>query len=127
MKTFYAKSSGGFYAGDHPSIPNDAVEISSDVHKEMLHGQTLGKVIMADENGFPVLQDPPEKTAEELAIVAREKRDKLIAETDFMVMPDYPLTKSALTKVKTYRQSLRDITKQPSFPSEIIWPEKPVV
>lgn len=66
-------------------------------------------------------------TDEELATQARRKRDFLLEECDYYVMPDYPSTSDGLLKVKEYRQLLRDITSQSEFPKEITWPEKPSV
>tara|TARA_Y100000310_G_C20499078_1_gene723016 strand:- start:51 stop:338 length:288 start_codon:yes stop_codon:yes gene_type:complete len=39
----------------------------------------------------------------------RIDRDKLLAESDWTVMPDSPLSTSKQNEWKTYRQSLRDI------------------
>lgn len=50
----------------------------------------------------------------------RKERDKRIAETDWMVLPDSPKANDA--KVLAYRQALRDITKQAGFPSKVEWP-----
>ena len=60
-----------------------------------------------------------------LAASARQKRDRLIATTDYLVTPDYPISDDRLAKVKTYRQALRDIPEQSGFPRTITWPEKP--
>ena len=60
-----------------------------------------------------------------LAASARQKRDRLIAATDYLVTPDYPISADRLAKVKTYRQALRDIPEQSGFPRTITWPEKP--
>ena len=60
-----------------------------------------------------------------LAASARQKRDRLIAATDYLVTPDYPISDDRLAKVKTYRQALRDIPKQAGFPRTITWPKKP--
>ena len=60
-----------------------------------------------------------------LAASARQKRDRLIAATDYLVTPDYPIESDRLTKVKIYRQALRDIPGQSGFPRTITWPEKP--
>ena len=56
---------------------------------------------------------------ESLASAARAKRDALIKETDFYMLPDYP---AVPTGVAEYRQALRDITDQPGFPHSIDWP-----
>ena len=60
-----------------------------------------------------------------LAASARQKRDRLIAATDYLVTPDYPISDDRLAKVKTYRQALRDIPEQTGFPRTITWPKKP--
>ena len=60
-----------------------------------------------------------------LAASARQKRDRLIAATDYLVTPDYPIEPDRLAKVKIYRQALRDIPDQSGFPRSITWPEKP--
>ena len=60
-----------------------------------------------------------------LAASTRQKRDRLIATTDYLVTPDYPIEPDRLAKVKTYRQALRDIPEQSGFPRTIVWPEKP--
>ena len=65
----------------------------------------------------------PEPTEEEIAEQVRAKRDSLIAKTDFLVMPDYPLTDEEREAVQTYRQALRDIPQQEGFPTEVVWPE----
>lgn len=66
-------------------------------------------------------------TDEDRARVAREKRDQLLAETDYLLMPDYPISSEALVALKTYRQALRDVPEQSGFPKTIEWPSKPEV
>lgn len=62
----------------------------------------------------------------------REKRDYLISQTDFMLMLDYPLSAEDKKNMEVYRQALRDITKDPSFPwtgtpvENIPWPKNPL-
>lgn len=69
----------------------------------------------------------PKKTDEqkldELAIKIRTKRNSLLAETDYLLTPDYPISQERLEKVKEYRQRLRDVTKQDEFPKNVIFPE----
>lgn len=64
---------------------------------------------------------------EELARLVRRQRDTELRVTDYFVMPDYPSDPKDLEKVKTYRQALRDITKQRGFPRDVTWPEPPSV
>lgn len=42
----------------------------------------------------------------------REKRNKLLAETDWYMMPDVNIPVEKLEKVKVYRQELRDIVNK---------------
>lgn len=65
----------------------------------------------------------------------RQHRNKLLAESDWTVMADSPLSETKKTEWKTYRQALRDITKtaKPKMnssysyldPSSITFPTKP--
>lgn len=55
------------------------------------------------------------------AAAIREERNKLLAESDWMALSDVTMTDSW----KNYRQELRDITLQPTFPDEVVWPTKP--
>ena len=64
-------------------------------------------------------------TNEELEADARAKRDALLAETDFLLMPDYPINAETLQAVKAYRQALRDLPQQEEFPLDLMWPKKP--
>lgn len=58
----------------------------------------------------------PTPTQEELAASVRAERNKLLALTDHLVMPDYPLDVNKLEEIKVYRQALRDIPQQQGFP-----------
>lgn len=80
------------------------------------------------EVNIPEPEVPPYvPTDEELAERIRGDRDEKLEETDFFVMPDYPSDPKDLEEVKTYRQALRDITKQSDFPKDVTWPELPSV
>ena len=85
---------------------------------------------VSDIDGLTYLKGyAPKKTEEqklnELATVIRSKRNLLLAETDYLLMPDYPISKEHLEKVKEYRQQLRDITKQENFPENVVFPDFP--
>lgn len=84
-------------------------------------------VVKTVEEVEDVVPEQPVRTDEELAREARDKRDRLLDESDWYVMPDYPATEDGLATVKSYRQALRDISKQAKFPREIEWPVKPEV
>jgi len=73
----------------------------------------------ADAWAPPVFPDFNEPTQEELI---RGKRDSLLKETDWMVLPDSSQPSQAWLD---YRQALRDIPQQEGFPSNVVWPIKP--
>jgi hypothetical protein len=78
---FYSKSTNGFYDpeihGDN--VPVDAVEITAEEHAALINGQSQGKRIIADANGFPVLTDPPAPTSAEIWDRIKAKRDVIKA------------------------------------------------
>ena len=63
--------------------------------------------------------------AEPLARSLRAKRDALLAQTDYLLMPDYPIEPERKEAVEAYRQALRDLPSQKSWPLSVNWPEAP--
>ena len=123
---YYSNIAKGFYDDAiFTDLPEDAIEVALDDYKSLLKGESQGLVIACDKNGYPVLADAPSPTTEELAAIVRGKRDTLLMETDYLVMPDYPHSAASLTAIKEYRQALRDIPAQPDFPDVIAWPVRP--
>lgn len=63
------------------------------------------------------------KAAEEAAAnAARVKRNALLIESDWTQLPDAPADQAAWA---AYRQDLRDISDQPGFPADVVWPVPP--
>ena len=56
-----------------------------------------------------------------LAADVRNRRDNLLAATDWMALSDVTMSDDW----KTYRQALRDVPAQLSFPTDITWPTEP--
>jgi len=56
---------------------------------------------------------------EQAANSVRLERDRLLRGTDKYLLPDFPNKPQGVTE---YRQALRDITNQESFPYNIVWP-----
>lgn len=67
----------------------------------------------------------PAPTTEEVATQVRSQRDALIAQTDYLMMSDYPISEEDKALVETYRQALRDVPEQEGFPSNVQWPVAP--
>ena len=60
----------------------------------------------------------------------RSERDRRLAATDYLLMPDYPLDDTLKGAVQTYRQALRDLLSQEGAPwdgggESTPWPELP--
>ncbi|CUJ00101.1 Bacteriophage tail assembly protein [Achromobacter aegrifaciens] len=137
-KVLYSMSTKGFYVpeihGD--DIPPDAVELERGAveHEELLMGTTLGRVIVADERGYPMLQDRPPETDEALRRRALGERDTLLAEAAIRIAPLQDAVdvgeataeeEAALTAWKRYRVALNRIEQSPGFPRDFAWPERP--
>lgn len=132
----YSKFTGGFYDveinGD--DIPQDAVEITDDTWFDLLNGQAEGKIISPDENGYPILTDPPPPSHEELVQMAENNRQRLLAHAD-SVMLDWRTelmlgeisddNKAKLSKWMAYKREVKsvDVTTDPGNVNLIIPPE----
>jgi len=66
-------------------------------------------------------QDKLEHPAKLMQLI-REKRNSLLAETDWMILSD---TTEISDAWKTYRQTLRDLPANTSDPENPPWPTKP--
>ena len=93
-------------------------------------------LIVTDRDGLEkIVQDNMEvwlayakqQETDNQAQAVRDKRDKLLADTDWTQTDDAPLSSEDKESVRKYRQALRDITAQSGFPQKIVWPEKPQV
>jgi hypothetical protein len=89
---------------------------ADDYHK-IVDGELAPKTreeLVAD--GVITQAEADEQAAEEV----RSRRDALISDTDYMVMPDSP---HDTPEVRAYRQALRDVPQQKGFPNKVTWPE----
>ena len=67
------------------------------------------------------------KTYAEWEVIHKEDRDDRLLKSDWTDLPSRQATMTAEQTAAwtTYRQGLRDITQQASYPWEVIWPTKP--
>ena len=87
----------------------------------------------ADENDLAIFTDTKPVTYAEVTVKLselevdakwsniREKRNKLLAETDFYALSDVTMT----TEMSNYRQALRDLPSSTSNPDDVVFPTKP--
>ena len=55
----------------------------------------------------------------------KEERNKRLASCDWTQLQDAQLEDDQKAAWVQYRQHLRDITTQPEFPNNVVWPEEP--
>ena len=117
---------------DHPQIevaneacklPDDAVEISGDLHTSLLNAQSDGRVITSDKDGFPVAVEAAPLSDEELARDIRAQRNAALLASDWTQLADIP--EETRKKWAAYRQELRDVSKQTGWPRNFKLPEAP--
>jgi len=112
---------------DNPNcvIPKGARLIEVDQYQALLDGQSVGKVIAADADGYPMLTDPPPPTVEQLAELERKWRDGELLATDQMVSRHRDeledgaattLTTEQYTELQRYRRALRNWPENGEFP-----------
>ena len=51
----------------------------------------------------------------------RSERNRLLAETDYLALPDVTMSE----EMRTYRQALRDLPANTTAPANPVWPTKP--
>ena len=125
MTIYYSKSEKGFFDTDlhtPAQIPSDVVAITDEYRIQLLNGQSTGLDITVDSTGYPINAQPV-FTNEQLASQARRQRDDLIINTDWTQGADIP--QATKDKWATYRQALRDVPQQNTFPTSVTWPVKP--
>jgi Phage tail assembly chaperone protein len=84
---------------------------------EQIDGQwfTKWKIVDFDDAVKAVVDEQQAKSV-------REERNKKLSECDWTQVADAPVDKAVWA---TYRQELRDLTKQTGFPWEVTWPTQP--
>jgi hypothetical protein len=88
------------------------------------HGRAIFAAAVAGEYGAVAEFVPYVPTQEEKAAAIRAERNALLAATDWTQLPDVPeATREAYA---VYRQALRDVPQQATFPDAVVWPERPV-
>lgn len=87
----------------------------------------LGPVFANTEDATAIEQEAAYKAQKdaEFAKAARDSRDKLLADCDWVVVKALESGQTVPGEWATYRQALRDLPQQTGFPVTIDWPEKP--
>jgi hypothetical protein len=125
---FFSKITGGFYSDDlhGNNLPPDAVEISHELHAELLQAQSAGLQIKSTEDGKPIALEVAPLTQLELVSKTinsvRFQRAPVFAALDIMRQDELVViatntdqaaidaSKANLTAIQTFIQGLRDAT-----------------
>lgn len=111
-----------------PVPPSDPMEEDTTPQHQSLLRSICDRIMAGDPHARKSIADgvitiiavTDEQLAEEVkeALFAslREKRNAKLAETDFYLAADYPISEDKLETVKTYRQALRNLPEQEGAP-----------
>lgn len=91
---------------------------------EIVVDVVTGNVTERESQGL-TLAEAQARDVQALADEARQTRDQLLAECDWTMLPDAPLTDTKRAAWISYRQALRAVTAQAGFPAEVNWPVAP--
>lgn len=101
MSIFYSASKQGFYDDSiHDVLPSDAVQISRELHRELLAGQSAGKIIAAGAGGVPFSCDPAAPSEAEKLEQAKNEAMQFLGDTDFYFTVDKYATLSVERQVE---------------------------
>lgn len=106
------------------SLLQQLVAAEPDLYREVSINDESGNKIATTVEEIP--QPTEEEKRKQKEAEVRAQRDSLIAKTDYLLAPDYPISAKDLEKVKAYRQALRDVPAQEGFPDNVVWPDEVV-
>lgn len=89
--------------------------------------------VMADMTSYRVVDDAAvldeerrlERLLSEAEAEARSLRSRLLSDTDYLLVLDYPIGDADRLAVMAYRQALRDMPEAEGWPLSPVWPEMP--
>jgi len=103
-------------------ILQQLVAAEPELYKEVAVNDESGNKIATTVEEIPQPTEEEKRKKKETEV--RAQRDALIAKTDYLLAPDYPISAKDLEKVKAYRQALRDVPAQEGFPDNVVWPDE---
>lgn len=123
---FYSATTNGFYLKDPKNLP-DVVEVSDNVYKELFIGQSKGKVITSDSNGYPILTEPQQdlEDAELMEALWVKSEISRVREGLEKVQDSDPNAKGSVSEWRSYRKALRAWPENINFPNKEFRPKAP--
>lgn len=142
MRFFFSPSTTGFFRSDINGVPEsednslavDAIEVSGELHEQMLLVRERGGRVVAGKGGQPIEAPPVPPTDAEQAEKARRWRDNQLAMSEWVVTRHRDeadmnrgttITTQRFSELLVYRQALRDWPATAGFPGEAVRPQAP--
>lgn len=98
-----------------PTVFTDKPEFDADV-------ESCTERLEETDTELRIVYDITALDANQQIAAIRQKRDSLLAATDYYMFPDRPVS----DEMVAYRQALRELPEQSGFPENITWPVRPV-
>lgn len=142
MKFYFSPSTTAFFrsdihgeaGSDACSMPDDVLEVASEVFERMLRVREEGGRVVPDEDGLPIAAPALLPTSEELAEKERRWRDQVISTSEWIVTrhrdevdmgQETQITPEQFSELLRYRQALRDWPTVEGFPNVDLRPNTP--
>ncbi|WP_178113590.1 tail fiber assembly protein [Pseudomonas sp. ANT_H12B] len=124
---YYSAATSGFYnSDDHSELPGDVVEIGKELLDQLVLGNSTGLIIVPDGKGLPICVSRESLMSDDdLAGTIRQRRDSLLAESDWVSLRANETGKAVPATWLAYRTALRDLPSQAGWPRNIEWPTAP--
>lgn len=115
---YYSPSTGGFYHDvvHGTAMPDDAIEIGHDAHRDLIAAQGMGKMIVPGKDGAPVAVERPPLSPEQRAAQTGRFRDAALRDTAWRVAEDEPDREVWIA----YRAAVRAVDL-----IDPVWPDTP--
>lgn len=124
MTILYSATTNSFYDdGINPVIPTDAIVISQEKYEALMDGQCNGKNISHDEEGNPILIDPPPLPVPVLLENCKLEAKIKLEQTDWSQTADIGELLLNQADFTAYRAKIREVYFNP-VPNPI-WAEEP--
>ncbi len=134
VTAFYRSDISGELGSDECSMPDDVLEVSSELFERLSRVREQGGRVVPDENGIPIAAPALLSTSEELAEKERHWRDLVISTTEWIVTrhrdevdmgQETMITAGQFSELLRYRQALRDWPTVEGFPNVDLRPNPP--
>lgn len=105
----------------------DGKKYSYNIYRlKTIYRDDLEQILNNDEDEYNKwLQRAKETEYEELSASIRKERDALLYATDKYTISDYPISSENKELMLEYRQKLRDLPEQETFPYNVEFPKRP--